>query len=84
MWAEQYQIEEGGIPTLCRNHHPGFQKWLKGIENQDKEYDKHLANIDRLQAKSELIGYGLVISSAMGSKGGEIYHPIIENYDDGE
>ena len=49
-WAEQYQIEEGGIATLCKNHHPGFQFWLKGIMNQDKEYREHLAHIDRLKA----------------------------------
>jgi len=49
-WAEQYQIEEGVIATLCKNHHPGFQFWLKGIMNQDKEYREHLAHIDRLKA----------------------------------
>jgi hypothetical protein len=55
-WAEKYQVEEGGIATLCKKHHPGFQSWLKGILNQDKEYEEHLANIARLKAKGELIG----------------------------
>jgi len=31
-WAEQYNIEERGIATLCRTHHPGYQKWSKDVE----------------------------------------------------
>jgi len=36
-WASENQIEESGIAILCRKHHPGFQKWLNDMENQDRE-----------------------------------------------
>ena len=54
-WAEQYQMEEEGIANLCRIHHPAFQKWIKGIENQDKEYEEELAKRNDLQAKGDRI-----------------------------
>jgi hypothetical protein len=56
-WATENNVEEGSIATLCRQHHPMYQKYAMIIENQKHEQylQKHMDEYQRyLDSQEEL------------------------------